>query len=454
MWKYLFSKQQRLEVLLLGGDSVLVLLSLSLAVVIKVYRAGENDLPWTGAQTVLIYGLLVGGSLLAFYILGLYSWDNQRRRLCLFAYLSLSMGAVLVMFSTLAYFIPALRPGKILVVMFAGLSVAAVWGWHWLAGVFFPVRPQRLVLIGQDRVIQEIVQMVQQDHSQAYEIAAHWHQVHPNPTLGNLSRLAENKNIDAIIYSVGSQILKEVTDSLLNLRFRQLNVYDAPTFYQRLTGKLPVFHLDDFWMLINSQREVFFPRLTANLKRVFDIFLVVLCLPLALPLILIGALAIRLDSKGPVFFIQERLGRNEVPFRLVKFRTMVDHAEQDNGPQWANEGDPRVTRVGKILRKLRLDELPQLFNVLKGEMSVVGPRPIRRHFADLLAQELPYYRLRFLVKPGLTGWAQINYDYAGSVEGQAEKLQYELFYLVHQSLWLDFFIILKTLRVMLLGKGT
>ena len=175
---------------------------------------------------------------------------------------------------------------------------------------------------------------------------------------------------------------------------------------------------------------------------------------LALPFLLISALAIKLDSAGPVFFIQERLGQNEVPFRLYKLRTMIHNAEQFTGPQWSTEDDPRITRVGRVLRKLRLDELPQLFNVLKGEMSVMGPRPIRKHFADVLAQEVPYYRLRFLAKPGLTGWAQVNYDYAGSKEGQSEKLQYDLFYLVHQSIWLDLYILFKTIKVMVWGKGT
>ena len=138
----------------------------------------------------------------------------------------------------------------------------------------------------------------------------------------------------------------------------------------------------------------------------------------------------------------------------MKLRTMITEAEKDFGPRWATKNDPRITGVGRVLRKLRLDELPQIFNVLKGEMSVVGPRPIRHHFADLLAQEVPYYRLRFLVKPGLTGWAQVNGDYAGSMKGQAEKFQYDLFYLVHQSMLLDLFILFKTIRVMAGGSGT
>ncbi len=205
---------------------------------------------------------------------------------------------------------------------------------------------------------------------------------------------------------------------------------------------------------MNSQREIFFPGIKDKIKRLFDFIFAICLMPVALPLILLAAAAIRLESKGPALFIQERLGRNEVPFRLFKLRTMVINAEKLTGPKWSEEDDPRITKVGRILRKLRIDELPQIFNVLKGDMSVIGPRPIRRHFADLLDQELPYYRLRFLVKPGLTGWAQVNYDYAGSMEGQSQKLQYELYYLIHQSFLLDLYILLKTIRVMVWGKGT
>ncbi len=202
------------------------------------------------------------------------------------------------------------------------------------------------------------------------------------------------------------------------------------------------------------KKKIFFPGPTENLKRSSDILFALIFLPLALPLLLISALAVKLNSRGPVFFIQERLGLNEVPFQLYKFRTMVNNAEALTGPKWSTADDPRITRVGRVLRKTRLDELPQLFNVLKGDMSVVGPRPIRKHFADILAQEVPYYRLRFLAKPGLTGWAQVSYDYAGSNEGQSKKLQYDLFYLVHQSMRLDLLILFKTIKTMVWGKGT
>jgi exopolysaccharide biosynthesis polyprenyl glycosylphosphotransferase len=174
---------------------------------------------------------------------------------------------------------------------------------------------------------------------------------------------------------------------------------------------------------------------------------------LSWPLMILSALAVRISSKGPVLFKQERLGLNEIPFVLLKFRTMIEDAEKSTGPKWASENDPRITKVGRILRKTRLDELPQLFNVLKGEMSFVGPRPIRRHFADMLSQEISNYGIRFKVKPGITGWAQVKGGYAGTKKGQKEKFEYDLYYILNKSIWLDLLIILKTFKTVLLRKG-
>jgi lipopolysaccharide/colanic/teichoic acid biosynthesis glycosyltransferase len=205
-------------------------------------------------------------------------------------------------------------------------------------------------------------------------------------------------------------------------------------------------------LLLPGKKDLSPPRERQILKRAGDILITLLLLPLAVPLILICALAIKLDSTGPVFFIQERLGLGGAPFKMIKLRTMIENAE-NSGPQWCKDNDPRITRVGKILRKLRLDELPQLWNVLKNEMSLIGPRPIRRHFTDLMAQELPLYRVRLMVKPGLTGWAQVHIGHANTKEDHARMLHYDLFYLSNQSLWLDFLILLKTVPTILQGKG-
>jgi lipopolysaccharide/colanic/teichoic acid biosynthesis glycosyltransferase len=194
------------------------------------------------------------------------------------------------------------------------------------------------------------------------------------------------------------------------------------------------------------------PYLNGRLKRLMDVLVVLLSAPLAVILLGLAALAIKLSSRGPVFFVQERLGRNGVPFSCYKLRTMVEGAEQGT-PQWATEDDPRVTRVGRFLRQSRLDELPQMYNVWRGDMSFVGMRPIREHFAKLLAAEEPLYALRFLARPGLTGWDQVHNGYPSTVAGQLRKFRFDLYYLRHASFWLDLVILGKTIMVILGRKG-
>jgi lipopolysaccharide/colanic/teichoic acid biosynthesis glycosyltransferase len=173
-----------------------------------------------------------------------------------------------------------------------------------------------------------------------------------------------------------------------------------------------------------------------------------------LPLIAVIALLIKIDSKGPVIFSQDRVGQNGKIYRMHKFRSMVEDAEKMSGPVWALAGDKRITRVGKIIRKLRMDELPQLWNILKGEMSFVGPRPEREHFVKELAELIPYYRERHTVKPGLSGWAQVSYPYGASVDDAVEKLNYDLFYIKNMSFFMDLMIVLRTIKIVLFRKGS
>ncbi|HQA72330.1 MAG TPA: exopolysaccharide biosynthesis polyprenyl glycosylphosphotransferase, partial [Deltaproteobacteria bacterium] len=183
------------------------------------------------------------------------------------------------------------------------------------------------------------------------------------------------------------------------------------------------------------------------------IFFALLGIVTTLPIMALTALAIRLDSPGPIFYLQQRVGKDGRDFNLIKFRSMRQDAEK-KGPQWASQNDPRVTRVGRVIRKLRIDELPQFINVLKNDMSFVGPRPERRYFVDQLEKVIPYYALRLHAKPGITGWAQINYPYGDTIEDAKEKLKYELFYMKHRSLWLDLVIIFQTVKVAIKARGS
>jgi len=228
--------------------------------------------------------------------------------------------------------------------------------------------------------------------------------------------------------------------------------YDAQAGFAGILAGTPAWGLKDAETQGAAFLQGTLPYLSGRLKRSLDVALVVLCAPLAMALVCLTALAVKFTSRGPVFFVQERLGQHGLPFPCVKLRTMVVEAEQGT-PRWAEDQDPRVTWVGRILRRARLDELPQIYNVWRGEMSFVGPRPIREHFATLLAREDRRYPLRFAAKPGLTGWDQVNHGYPNTHEAQLRKLRSDLFYLRHASFWLDLRILGKTLRVILGGQG-
>jgi sugar transferase (PEP-CTERM system associated) len=241
------------------------------------------------------------------------------------------------------------------------------------------------------------------------------------------------------------------TKALLECRLRGIRVEDWPTFYEKATGKILVTAVRPSW-LIFSDGFVKTTR-TEIVKRLFDITVSVIGLALAAPIMAVVALAIKIESSGPMLYRQSRLGQNGCVFILNKFRSMRQDAEKHTGPVWTTAKDTRITRVGAVLRRTRLDELPQLINVLVGHMSFIGPRPERPEFVTKLQKTIPFYMERLAVKPGITGWAQVRYQYGSSVEDAVEKLQYDLYYIKNLSLFLDLLIVLNTVQVVLFARG-
>jgi sugar transferase (PEP-CTERM system associated) len=238
---------------------------------------------------------------------------------------------------------------------------------------------------------------------------------------------------------------------LLQCRLAGMEVISAITFAERTLKKIPVDLCKPSDLVFSDGFERPWILLTA--RRLVSLLTALVLFLLALPILLVTAILIKLDSKGPLFYTQERVGANGRPFNMLKFRTMRTDAEAAGKAQWAQKNDPRVTRVGRYLRRFRVDELPQIINVIKGEMGVVGPRPERPQFVEKLKQEIPWYGLRALVPPGITGWAQIRYPYAATVEEAREKLQYDLYYVKHLSVLLDLIILFHTAKVVLFGRG-
>ena len=267
----------------------------------------------------------------------------------------------------------------------------------------------------------------------------------------SLPEVIARRGIDHVVVALDDQRGQVPLDVLLAIRLRGIPVEDGISFYERITGKIAIERLKPSWLIFGSGFQKGW-RILA-LKRAEDLILTAAGLMFLSPLFLVLAVLIRLNSPGPVFYRQERVGEGGKTFTLYKFRSMYLDAESHSGPIWAEDDDSRVTSIGRVMRMFRLDELPQMLNVIKGEMSFVGPRPERSSFVQKLREEIPYYDSRFSVRPGITGWAQVQYQYGGSTEQAREKLRYEIYYIKNMSLILDLIILMKTVKVVLSHKG-
>lgn len=268
---------------------------------------------------------------------------------------------------------------------------------------------------------------------------------------GDIGSITESKGIDLIIVALADRRAKLPMFALLDCKLKGIQIEEGETFNERQHGNIPLNQLKPSWMVFSDGFKSL--RSRKLVKRVLDIAFASVLFVLSAPIMLLAALIIKLESKGPVIFKQVRVGENGREFSIYKFRSMRQDAEAKSGPVWAGVQDNRVTKVGKFFRKTRIDELPQLVNVLKGDMSFVGPRPERPFFVSKLIEEIPYYNMRTVVKPGLTGWAQIKYPYGATVEDALEKLQYDIYYIKNMSPVLDIMIFLMTIKVVMTGRG-
>lgn len=269
--------------------------------------------------------------------------------------------------------------------------------------------------------------------------------------LNSLTQIIEKYNIQEMILALEKDEHDSLVDIISLCGDRNIKIKIVPDLYEILSGQARTSQIYGM-PLIDIMPELM-PEWERKLKRLLDIVVSVIILLISLPVTLITAIAIKIDSEGPVFFTQERMGMNGKIFKMIKFRSMKKDAEKLTGPVWSQKNDPRVTRIGKIIRKLRIDEIPQFINVLKGDMSVVGPRPERPFFVEKLSQEIPYYRRRLKVRPGITGWAQVKHKYDESIEDVKIKLRYDLFYIENMSIRMDLKILFRTIFVVLFGKG-
>jgi sugar transferase (PEP-CTERM system associated) len=400
----------------------------------------------------------------AFYLYDLYDFVvmNDRRELVL--RLVQALGLAWVALALVFYALPQLMIGRGVSLIALPLALALMVGWrvsiHWLTG--HPLIGERILIVGSGDFAREIAREVLGRPDAGYRIVGF---VDDKPELVGVSivnprvlglttemgAVVKRENVDRIIVGMGDRRGRFPTEELLGLSLSgEVAIEECASFYERLTGRVHLAMMRPSWLIFSGRgrraRAQEFVR-TAMHRTVALVGAVV-----SFPVALAAAALIKLESPGPVLYRQERVGMNGRIFTIMKFRSMRSDAEKA-GPVWAQDNDARVTRVGRIIRKIRVDEIPQFWNILKGEMNFVGPRPERPHFVKQLAEEIPYYEQRHLIAPGLTGWAQIKYPYGSSVEDARQKLQYDLFYIKNQSLVLDAVILFETVKTILFGRG-
>jgi exopolysaccharide biosynthesis polyprenyl glycosylphosphotransferase len=349
--------------------------------------------------------------------------------------------------------------------LFLALVGSALWRWVYAITLTQGALRQKAIIIGAGWAGRTLAELLQAEYAAEIQLVGFLdddsakQKVHVAnvPVLGpttDVLDIACDQGADAVVYAITHRVQPGMFQTLLDCQAAGLSVIQMPALYETLTGRVPVEHVRSDWLLpgeVTGGQAALTYRLFARLLDwVFGLIAGAFLLVVG-PVL---AILIKLDSPGPVFYRQVRLGRGGMPIELLKFRSMIANAEEEIGAQWAARDDPRVTRVGRFLRRTRLDELPQVINILHGDIRLVGPRPERPEFINQLEQELPFYRARLAVKPGLTGWAQVEYRYGSTVEDALIKLEYDLYYIKNRSVLLDVSILLKTIGVILLFKGT
>lgn len=450
-------RRNTIKISMAVGDYLI--LFASLAVVLAV-RYGAAEFPREIERHIEPFAMVFGLWIAVLYILDLYNisapFNHRNYVTAMLANIGVAVGFF--------YIVPRLDiTPKTNLVFVAGVFTLLFYGWRFaftrIIGSFGLLR--WVAIVGCDKHSLELARKIQQNRRLGFRVAVMvcgkdqsvpgWVKtdgIRVLDTVTDLHAVIRELHISTVV--VSDAWFNAVHGDLYTLLPYRLSFYQLTTFWERFDETIPIYSTRETWFLENFNRGP--NRGYHLLKRFFDVFFAVLLAPLFIALSIPVALAIKLTSKGPALFSQTRVGRNDVPFTLYKFRSMRTDAERD-GAQWAQKNDPRITPVGRFLRRTRLDELPQLWNVLTGEMSWIGPRPERPEFVRDLTKTIPHYHLRHLVKPGLTGWAQVKYEYAASAEDAATKLTYDLYYVKNLSIVLDIKILLKTVMIVLGAHG-
>ena len=452
--------------LLMVVEASLIVLSLVCAVELRFWNNPAEalfyfSLPDFAVQTTVVVFVCMA----CFYYNDLYDLSTGYSVVEWVLRVEQSLGAASLLLGLLYFMFPGLLLGRgVFIIGMVLVTVLVILGRKLLDKAWQLTAPtQRVVILGTGQMALELARELTRRSDLGVQLEGfvggsgsrgEGEKIFGFPVLGPASEMetiAKARAISKIIVALEDRRGTLPTRELVTLRVQGVRVEEAASALSGLTGRVSLRAIRPSWFVFSDG----FHRSKWNdlLKRILDLVAGILGLMVSLPVMILVALAVRLDSKGPIIYRQRRVGGMGRCFDVLKFRSMRSDAEQENGAQWASENDPRVTRVGRFLRKFRLDELPQFYNVIRGEMSFVGPRPERPYFVEELRKTIPYYDERHSVRPGITGWAQVQYPYGSTIEDAFNKLEYDLFYLKNMSLMFDLAIIFRTVQIVIGGRG-
>lgn len=445
------------SLLLVGGEMVVVCASFLAAVLIHYGQDSYLVLNYeNGLYKILGVSAL---AIMSFYYSDLYDLQRVRTRGETIVRILFTLGAVSILLAGLMLVFPNIRMGQ--GVLMTGLVVLTVAMTLWRGAYEWLLRKkflrERVYVLGAGECASRLVEILRTRPELGMDVVG-WAGALGNGSLTRevlgqkLLELAAERRVDRVIIALTDRRSTMPVRELLELRLMSVQIEEATGLLEKISGKIDVDSLYPSWLIFAEGFRL--NPAFLMVRRAISVVVSLACLLVVLPIIPFVVLAIKATSPGQVLYRQKRVGRNGQVFYCYKFRTMRPDAEADCGPTWAGDEDPRITPVGRWLRKTRLDEIPQLWNVLKGDMSFVGPRPERPEFVEWLKQEIPYYHLRHIVRPGITGWAQICYHYGSSLEEAKEKLRYDLYYIKNMSPLFDIYIILQTVKTVVLGRGS
>jgi sugar transferase (PEP-CTERM system associated) len=444
-------------------ESGVILSSVYIAAFIRVAGADLNDLSW--AEGILPRAALVAGvTQVCMYFADLYDFKIIADRRELFVRAIQALAITSLVLAAVYFWFPGLIIGRGVFMIAAAIIVTLLFGWRmafeWTTHKVGP--RERLLLVGTNHGAVDLARELYGRQDLSVDIVGF---IDPDPskvgmpvinpgvigTIEDIPAIVRARSVDRVVVSLSDARGKLPMDKLLEMKLDGVSFDHLASVYEQYTGKIAVDNLRPSWLIFSEGFKK--SRVQVALKRLLDLVAGLIGLIVAAPVMVLTAIAVKLSSPGPILYHQSRVGLRGRVFTVHKFRSMRQDAEQDTGAVWARANDARVTWVGRFLRRTRLDELPQLWNVLIGDMSIVGPRPERPEFVSSLTRQIPFYGQRHIVRPGLTGWAQVRYTYGASVEDAMEKLQYDLFYIKNMSVALDLFVLAKTVKTVLTGSG-